>query len=42
MLIDNEVMIYTSNHDMRRDRTIISQGLDINSVHIEDDVWIGA
>lgn len=42
VLIGPEVMIFTANHEMRRDSLIRNQGMEIKGVIIEDDVWIGA
>lgn len=42
VLMAPEVMIYTSNHEMRKDELIRKQGIKISEVIIEDDVWIGA
>lgn len=42
VLMGPEVMIYTSNHGIKRNQKISTQEMHIDNVNIEDDVWIGA
>lgn len=41
VLMAPEVMIFTANHKIKKDELIRTQGAEIKSVRIEDDVWIG-
>lgn len=41
VLMAPEVMIFTANHHMKKDELIRNQGIDIEKVIIEEDVWIG-
>ncbi|MGG3445508.1 acyltransferase [Bacillus nitratireducens] len=41
VLMAPEVLIYTANHQHKRDELIRKQGMYTKKVIIEDDVWIG-
>jgi len=42
VLMGPEVMIFTANHNMKKDELIRTQESLVEKVVIEDDVWIGA
>lgn len=42
VLMGPEVMIFTANHEMKRDELIRNQGTKVLDVTIEDDVWISS
>jgi maltose O-acetyltransferase len=42
VLIGSELMILTTNHELKKDIPIIRQGMTRAPVKIGDDVWIGA
>ncbi|KPU45357.1 maltose O-acetyltransferase [Oxobacter pfennigii] len=41
VLMAPEIMIFTSNHEMKRNELIRNQGIKVKNVRIGDDVWIG-
>lgn len=42
VLMGPEVIFYTTNHKIDRNKLIINQGFEFGDIKIEDDVWIGA
>jgi maltose O-acetyltransferase len=42
VLMGPEAMIFTANHQMKRDELLRNQGETVSGVTIGDDVWIGA
>ncbi len=42
VLMGPEVMIFTANHNIKKNQLIRKQGYSVKNVVIEDDVWIGA
>lgn len=42
VLIGPEVIFYTTNHKIDRNKLIVNQGFKFGEININDDVWIGA
>lgn len=42
LVLERDVIFYTTNHKTEKGKTIIQQGFEFGDIFVEDDVWIGA